>query len=104
MPPIFDPARPGLSTENARRRGIGRDVERDVAVESLHDAVATNTLEVRILRGADDFESCTAVRQVVHALVVANLPDVGLQSEFVVAERLADVEIVAASLNDERLH
>src|SRR5262249_59655186 len=78
--------------------------ERDGAVEYLHDTMRTYSLIVRILRGADDLEAGAAVRQVVHPLVVADLPNVGLKSQFVVAERLADVEIVAAALDDERFH
>src|SRR5262245_51827252 len=103
MAQIFDTARIRLPTKHAIRIAVGRYVERDVAVESLHDAIGTDALIVRILRGTDNLEACTSICQVVHALVVANLPDVGLQSEFVVSERLADVQIVAAALDNERL-
>ncbi len=104
MTQVLDAPGRGLAAEHARGVAVARDVERDVAVERLGDALAADALEIGVLRGADHLEARTRVRQVIGPFVVANLPCVRLQAELVVAQRLADVQIVAAALDDERLH
>jgi hypothetical protein len=90
--------------EHTRGAAAARDVEGDVTVERLNDAVGTDALVIRILRGAHDLEARATVREIVDTFVVADLPHVGLQSELVVAKRLPDVQIVPATLHDQRLH
>jgi hypothetical protein len=104
MAQILDTPRVHLTAERARRVPVRRDVKGDVAVETLDDAFAADALVIRILRDPNGLEARATVRQVVHPFVVTDLPGVRLESQLVVPQRLAHVQIVAAALNHERPH
>ncbi len=104
MPQIFSQPPRRLSPEDPRCVAFGVHVEGNFAIEPLNQSCGALALVEGILRFANRLEPRTRVAKIVGPLVFANLPDVGLQSEIVEAQRLADIQIAAAALHEQCLY